>query len=123
MSKMVRGNVGVQVENDEGSLILSVREDVVSPKGRTGDNTRRRGGSIKLGAKGIIKRNRVNMVSTDSGKSRLSVSKVAVMNCYDSVREGLSMKCSDVSERLKIFSEVRVRGGGRDGSKEKGAGG
>lgn len=107
--KMVRGDVGVQVENDEGALVVSVGEgvggggeDVVGPDGLAGDESRRRRRRERVVEEGGVV---MHVVGANGGERRLCLPEVVEVDGGDSVTESLHLDGSDVAENLEVSSE------------------
>jgi len=114
-TEVVGGEVGVQVEDDEGALVVGVGdgggggEDVVGGDGAAGEEAR--GG-----------RGEVVVHGADGGEGGLCMAEVVEVDDEDSVAEGFRLKGSDVAEGLEFGAEGGVGGEG-ERREEEGAGG
>jgi len=110
--------VGVQVEDDEGALVVGVGdgggggEDVVGGDGAGGEEAG--GGGEEL--------REVVVHGADGGEGGLCMAEVVEVDDEDSVAEGFGLEGSYVSEGLEFGAEGRVGGDG-ERREEEGAGG
>lgn len=106
------GEVGVEVEDDEGALVVGVgegvggREDVVGGDG--------------VGREEELREMEVH--GADGGEGGLCMAEVEEVDGEDAVAEGVGLEGSDVAEGLEFCAEGGV-GGEWERSEEEGAGG
>ena len=108
-TELVGGEVGVEVEDDEGALVVGVGEGVGVREDVVGREEARVGVEVELHG-------------ADGGEGGLCMAEVEEVDGENAVAEGFGLEGSDVSEGLELGSEGGV-GGERDRGEEEGAGG
>lgn len=103
------GEVGVEVEDDEGALVVGVGEGVGVREDVVGREEARVGVEVEVHG-------------ADGGEGGLCMAEVEEVDGEDAVAEGVGLEGSDVAEGLEFCAEGGV-GGEWERSEEEGAGG